>query len=1204
MRRWKSAMGILCASALVVGSVPPPTVLAASTAGDSDFTVEEDFSGGTEGFSGTELGGEDADSMLDSQFTQTDPQITEQGDVQTQENGGELLIRDVCDLDDLLAEQLGDNNVIKVATSFTVAAGNTVLPAQIKTIVGWQEKNFFDEEGEVPRTLGNKNISGETFTFEQGSDTTVRKINFAFRDDKSLVIPEGVTVTFESCSFNNTIVNHGTAIFQDCTFENGKIENHGDAQYTGDTEEPENVAKPETPVGGELVIRDVCDLDDLLAEQLGDNDVIKVATSFTVATGNTVLPAQIKTIVGWQEKNFFDEEGEVPRTLGNKNISGETFTFEQGSDTTVRKINFAFRDDKSLIIPEGAYVTFEDCDFSTTIVNNGSAVFNNCTFQSGEIENNGTAEYINGTVEPENIGTPSGGQHINLGLTVEESKLSDAVQGTPYEKEIGYELSGSNKDDATISVSVDPTDSGISAVVENDKIVLSGTPSKTGTVTVTVTAEATGDETVSKDITLTVNEKLSVSLEGELDCVTAGQIRYQNYLNVYVADEKGNKVDYYDYSQQNPDSKIQVSLSPEGSGLQAYWLYDTVVVAGDAEKAGTYTVTVTVTDKGQTLTSNSKELRIYTGKETLKEQFAQVEGAQESWDMEPYEISSSDHAVVPTQLKTIYGSHESGLYGIIGNNQSVGTDTLTIPSGCQVTFENVKFYSSVKLIVERGASLTLRDSVAFGEIEVNGGRFSIGNSSALTDRLILNDGSTLADSELVSNYTFLTDGAEKREIPAVVIVNGKVTAEGTSTITGDESASDKAGQTGLQVNGELVISEGSTLTVNGGGDGSYVMGAGGVAVELNGGKISGAGKLIANGGHGVDAVGGTAIDGYGTVYVAELEATGGDSEKLIIAQKKGGDAVGELVTVSTENPTLKGGKGNPDGISGVLETPELISGKNDSYNKVSVKWKTVENAEGYQVYRKTGDGYWKKLAQISGGAVTSYVDSSVVSGTTYRYTVRALRQKDGKQVLSGYDHTGLTVKVQNAAPQTPKLVKASSYSYNKIKVTWKSVKDVDGYFVFRKLGSGYWKKISQIKGEETTSYIDMKASTDTVYRYTVRAYKTVKGENRLSGYDKTGVSAKAVPNKSAITALSSKGKGSMTVQWKKISGADGYRVYRINSKGNYTYVAQVASGSTLQYTEKGLKSGQTYNYKVRAYRTVGGEKIFGAYSDIRSASVR
>ncbi|MFR1114294.1 MAG: hypothetical protein ACLSEX_13355, partial [Blautia sp.] len=133
MRRWKSAMGILCASALVVGSVPPPTVLAASTAGDSDFTVEEDFSGGTEGFSGTELGGEDADSMLDSQFTQTDPQITEQGDVQTQENGGELLIRDVCDLDDLLAEQLGDNNVIKVATSFTVAAGNTVLPAQIKT---------------------------------------------------------------------------------------------------------------------------------------------------------------------------------------------------------------------------------------------------------------------------------------------------------------------------------------------------------------------------------------------------------------------------------------------------------------------------------------------------------------------------------------------------------------------------------------------------------------------------------------------------------------------------------------------------------------------------------------------------------------------------------------------------------------------------------------------------------------------------------------------------------------------------------------------------------------------------------------------------------------------------------------------------------------------------------------------------------------
>ena len=35
-----------------------------------------------------------------------------------------------------------------------------------------------------------------------------------------------------------------------------------------------------------------------------------------------------------------------------------------------------------------------------------------------------------------------------------------------------------------------------------------------------------------------------------------------------------------------------------------------------------------------------------------------------------------------------------------------------------------------------------------------------------------------------------------------------------------------------------------------------------------------------------------------------------------------------------------------------------------------------------------------------------------------------------------------------------------------------------------------------------------------------------------------------------------------------------------------------------------LKSGQTYYYTMRAYRTVNGEKIFGSYSDWKTVKVK
>ncbi len=509
-------------------------------------------------------------------------------------------------------------------------------------------------------------------------------------------------------------------------------------------------------------------------------------------------------------------------------------------------------------------------------------------------------------------------------------------------------------------VEVSPSDMGISGEIRGGKLILSGTPSEAGAVQVMLTATAQGDTDASDSIQVAVNQPLTVQVEGQLDCVTVGQGGYTDYLSVFVAEgENGEKIDYYDYSQQNPEAELEVNLSPDGSGMRADWLFDRVSVSGIPEKAGTYSITVTLKDKGQVVTSNQAELRIYTGNETLKGQFELLDGSQSTWDMEPYEIWNSDHAVVPAYLKTIYGSHESGLYGIIGNNESVGTDTLVIPAGCDVTLENIKVYSSVKIIVEKGGSLTLSDSVVFGTIEVNGGTFSMKNSAGLAGQLILNDGSTLKDANIVSNARFLTDGSKKEDIDTVVVINGKVVAQGNNTIEAECGHGDLPGQTALQVNGRLTIPEGSILTAIGGGDQLYAPGwNGGIGVFLNNGVICGNGKLVVRGGVGVDGPGGTAIDGNGKITVAELESIGGDSIKVIVGQGKGGDAVGQNVIVTTGNPVLKGGEGNPDGSAVIT----LRSDKSELKNLIA----QLEDLTQSDYTAGTWDAFQDALAQAKG----------------------------------------------------------------------------------------------------------------------------------------------------------------------------------------------------------------------------------------------
>ena len=93
--------------------------------------------------------------------------------------------------------------------------------------------------------------------------------------------------------------------------------------------------------------------------------------------------------------------------------------------------------------------------------------------------------------------------------------------------------------------------------------------------------------------------------------------------------------------------------------------------------------------------------------------------------------------------------------------------------------------------------------------------------------------------------------------------------------------------------------------------------------------------------------------------------------------------------------------------------------------------------------------------------------------------------------------------------------------------------------------------------------------------------------------------------KTTIKAVKNSKKKQVKVSWKKVSGADGYVVqYASNSKLKGAKKVTVKKGTTIAKTTKRLKSGKKYNFRVRAYKTIDGKKVYAKYSGKKSVRVK
>ena len=272
-----------------------------------------------------------------------------------------------------------------------------------------------------------------------------------------------------------------------------------------------------------------------------------------------------------------------------------------------------------------------------------------------------------------------------------------------------------------------------------------------------------------------------------------------------------------------------------------------------------------------------------------------------------------------------------------------------------------------------------------------------------------------------------------------------------------------------------------------------------------------------------------------------------------------------------------------------LSKPTLKATKKEThYTKLS--WGEVGGAQGYQVYRKEGsNGKYEKIKTLRSLTDTSYKDKKITPGKTYTYKVRAFLKLNAGNFYSKCS-SEKTVDYQISPVSWQKF---SLKNYTTITLGWTKA-DVDGYLIYRKTDSGKYTKIQSIRNIDTLSYQDKTVIPGHTYSYRIRSFKKVDGKNYYSSY--TSVKKKEIkmqaPELSSIT-VSGTTKAKLT--WKKDSKATGYYVYRSNTiTGGYKKVKTIKSNSTLNWTDSGIASGQTYYYKIRSYvETSEGKKNSG-----------
>ncbi len=119
-----------------------------------------------------------------------------------------------------------------------------------------------------------------------------------------------------------------------------------------------------------------------------------------------------------------------------------------------------------------------------------------------------------------------------------------------------------------------------------------------------------------------------------------------------------------------------------------------------------------------------------------------------------------------------------------------------------------------------------------------------------------------------------------------------------------------------------------------------------------------------------------------------------------------------------------------------------------------------------------------------------------------------------------------------------------------------------------------------------------------------KAYgSTIVKATFVAGNKTKTLKCKVTVGPAKVKNYKAQGGKKLKLQWKKGSGVNGYEIFYASSKeGKYKKLATISKAAATSYTKK-MKKG-TYYVKMRPYKVVNSQKLYGSFSAIKKVSLR
>ncbi|HUO10297.1 MAG TPA: C2 family cysteine protease [Phycisphaerae bacterium] len=256
-----------------------------------------------------------------------------------------------------------------------------------------------------------------------------------------------------------------------------------------------------------------------------------------------------------------------------------------------------------------------------------------------------------------------------------------------------------------------------------------------------------------------------------------------------------------------------------------------------------------------------------------------------------------------------------------------------------------------------------------------------------------------------------------------------------------------------------------------------------------------------------------------------------------------------------------------------LAAPAALGATAKSPTSIQLNWLNRDkNSLGYYVLRSSDGVNFAQISKILSVKTTSFIDTTVTSGTTYRYEVEA-------------ENGNVTSLVSNMAAATTPLMApthlvAAALSGNQVHLTWTGADaTAAGYYVLRAIDGTHFARIGMLTVGGPGDYVDSSVVSGRFYTYEVQAYN--------------GAILSAVSNNAAVGTPLTAPSGLTTTLMKPTSirlnwvnndpDATGYYVMRSPDGVNFKWVATVNGAATATYTDNSVATLHSYTYEIEAF---------------------